>query len=350
MKNLILLLAILSSTFLIWSCEKEDATPQDDLIDSLREGVFISCEGAFGQGNAVVYFLDDRKSQIIPEVYNFVNQKLVGDVLHSMEFEDDKVYLVVNNSGKIIQVTRETFLETGVIEGLTAPTEMEVEDGKGYIGSLYSRHILVADINTLSVTDSIFLGEQSNQIFEEDNRLWVLSQSEYQGRVKDHIYYVNLSDRSVDSVKVGSNPTNWALGDDEQLYVYCRGAESSDDPAIYSIGISSQSMEHKTELDVPSDFYGRVAFDDAGDRLLIHLPGGVYTSQRGSGQLSGTPLIDLSQIQNLYGLDVDPDNGDIFIGDARDFSTSGTVNVFTSDGQPKGGFAAGIGPNHFYFE
>src|SRR5690606_42062533 len=108
-----------------------------------------------------------------------------------------------------------------------------------------------SDINTLSVTDSIFLGEQSNQIFEEDNRLWVLSQSEYQGRVKDHIYYVNLSDRSVDSVKVGSNPTNWALGDDEQLYVYCRGAESSDDPAIYSIGISSQSMrseEHTSEL------------------------------------------------------------------------------------------------------
>lgn len=350
MKNAFQFLTILLCLLLFGSCEEEEPSPPDDTITSFSDGIFISCEGAFGQGNAAVYFLDPEKSQYVPEIYNNVNQKPVGDVLQSIGLEDDKAYLVVNNSGKIIQVNVNDFIETGTIEGLSAPTTIEIENGKGYIGSLYSQHILVADINSLTVTDSIFLGEQSNEVLEEDNKLWVLSQSEYQGRIKDHIYFIKLSDRSIDSLKVGSNPVQWTLGGDDQLYVYCQGAESADGPAIYKINISSQSVDQKTEIDAPVGLFSKLAYDENNNRILVQLTDGIYTYQIGSGELSDSPLMDLANIEFLYGLGVSPENGDIYIGDAKDFSSAGSVYIFTSDGQAKGNLQVGIAPNHFYFD
>lgn len=349
MKNVFLFIAIFSGLIFLSSCEKEKPD-EPDQIDSFEDGVFISCEGAFGQGNAAVYFLDLTKMAYVPDIYKVVNQEPLGDVLHSITFEDNKAYLVINNSGKITQVSDNMFEKTGSIEGLSAPTEMEIEDGKGYIGSLYSQHVLVANMNTLKIEDSLFLGEQSNRIHENDDLLWVLSQSEYQGRTKDHIYFINLSDSTVDSVKVGSNPTDWAFGDNDELFVYCRGSESADGPAIYSINTDTPDLTKKIEVNAQNGFFSKIAYDKKQNRVLIQLEDGIYTYRSGDAAVNTTALIDLSEIESLYALDVSPDNGDIFVGDARDFNSAGAVYIYSGDGQPKTALQVGIGPNNFYFE
>ena len=350
MKNVFLFFTIVMASFLVTSCIKDDPADPDDTIDSFDSGVFISCEGAFGQGNAQVYFLDLQRSEYVPGIFNFANQKPIGDVLHSMTFEDDMVYLVVNNSGKIMEVSQTDFIETGAIEGLTAPTELEIVSDKGYIGDLYASKILVVDMNSLSVTDSIMLGESSNQVMESENNLWVLSQSEYQGRVKNHIYFVNLADYTVDSVAVGANPLQWAHNDADQLFVYCQGSEQADAPSVYVINTVTRLVEQVVEIEAPESYFSNLAYDDRNDRLLVQLPDGIYTYQPGQTNLSNDPLIDLQGVQFVYGMDVSPVNGDIYIGDARDFSSAGAVYIYAQDGQPVSTFPVGIGPNHFYFE
>ncbi|MBY5956689.1 hypothetical protein KUV50_00985 [Membranicola marinus] len=349
MKNLFLFIAFFTGFIFLSSCEKEEPE-QPDQIDSFEDGVIISCEGAFGQGNAVVYFLDPAKQAYVPEIYRTVNQEPAGDVLQSITFENDNAYLVMNNSGQIIQATEKTFEKTGSIEGLSAPTEIDIEDGQGYIGSLYSQHILVADMNSLQVNDSIFLGEQSNRIFEDDNRLWILSQSDYQGRVKDHIYVINLTDHSVDSVKVGSHPTDWAIGDNDELYVYCRGNETGESPSIHAINTESPSTTQQVELAAPGGFFTKIAYDERENRVLIPLEDGIYAYQPGDNSISSTALINLDQITALYGLGVSPDDGDIYVGDAKDFNSAGVVAIYTSTGEAKGALQVGIGPNNFYFD
>lgn len=349
MKNAFFFLFMACSLFFLTSCDQDDPMP-DEPIKSFDNGVFISCEGAFGQGNAVVYFLDLARSEYVPEIYRTINQKPVGDVLQSMQFENDKAYMVVNNSGKIIEVEKETFQETGSISGLNSPTEIEIENGKGYIGSLYSDHILVADMVGLTITDTLYLGEQSNFIREEDNHLWVLSQSEYQGRVKNHVYHINLSNGVVDSLAVGANPLHWAFGEDDELFVYCQGTEAGDNPSIYTINTVNHTVEGKTDLDVNAGFFSRLAYDDYSDRLLVQLADGIYTYQS-QGNISDSPLIPLQDVEFVYAMDVDPNNGRIYLGDARDFASAGGVLIFTNEGEL---FATipqvGIGPNHFYFE
>jgi len=349
MKNVFLFMLLFLGVSLFWSCDKDDPAPPDT-IESFDDGVFITCEGGFGLGNASIYFLDPQKMRYVPEIYHAVNQESVGDVLQSIDFHDDKAYLVVNNSGKISQVNKKTFLKTGAILGLSAPTEIDIEDGKGYIGSLYSQHILVADMSNLTITDSLYVGEQSNRIFEDDNRLWILSQSDYQGRTKDHIYYINLFDSSLDSIKVGSNPLDWAYNDNDQLFVYCQGVESGDGPAIYSIGTGALAVDQKIDVNAPRGFYSKIVYDEYQNRILIRLADGIYTFKPGDQNVSDSPLVSLGDVKNMYGLGVSPENGDIYVGDARDFSSAGMVYIYTGDGQPQSSLQVGVGPNHFYFE
>lgn len=349
MKNVFIIMMSFLGASLFWSCDKDDPAPPDT-IESFENGVLITCEGGFGLGNATVYFLDPERMGYVPQIYNTVNQEPLGDVLTSISFDDDKAYLVVNNSGKIVQVKKNTFFKIGTIKGLSNPTEIEIEDDKGYIGSLFSRHILVADMNSLAIMDSIYIGEQSNRILEDDNRLWILSQSDWRGRAKDHIYYIDLSDSSLDSVKIGSNPMDWAYDDDNQLFVYCQGIDSGDGPAIYTIDTKTFAVKRKTEVNGTASFFSKIAFDEYQKRILIQLPDGIYTYKPGDAEVSGSPLIDLADVMNLYGLGVSPENGDIYVGDARDFSGAGMVYIYSREGQPKSSFQAGVGPNNFYFD
>lgn len=349
MQKLLFIPSLFLISLLFWSCEKDDPAPPDDPIDSFEDGVIITCEGGFGQGNAVVYFLDVERSEYVPEIYSMVNQEPLGDVLQSIDFEGDKANLVVNGSGKVIQVDRKTFERSGSLEGLSSPTEIEIVDGAGYIGSLYSQHILVADMNAMTITDSIYIGEQSNFIHEADDHLWILSHSEYQGRTKDHVYYANLTDHTVDSVAVGAHPIDWAYGEEGNLYVYCRGSET-EDAAIYVLDTDSPSVAGKVDVPASSDFFGKLAYDEVNDRLLVHLSDGLFTLASGAEQLNPTAIVDLTNVQYLYGLGVAPWNGDIYIGDARDFSSAGMVFIYSSDGAPKASFSVGLGPNNFYFE
>jgi hypothetical protein len=51
----------------------------------------------------------------------------------------------------------------------------------------------------------------------------------------------------------------------------------------------------------------------------------------------------------LYGLDVDPSNGDIYCIEAGDYSSGGKVSIFDKTGAFKKSYTAGIGTNGAYF-
>lgn len=112
MKKLSFYFLAFSALIFAFACEKETKEPSET-IDSFDDGVFVTCEGSFGAGNASVYFLAPEKSLFLANIYQLVNNAIVGDVLQSITFEDDLAYLVVNNSGKILIVDEETFEKKG---------------------------------------------------------------------------------------------------------------------------------------------------------------------------------------------------------------------------------------------
>lgn len=90
-------------------------------------GLFISNEGNFTYGNASLCYYDITDSQLVTDpdgdndIFLSANGIPLGDVAQSVTAYGNTVYVVVNNSGVIFAIDRNTAKITGTIRGLTSP-------------------------------------------------------------------------------------------------------------------------------------------------------------------------------------------------------------------------------------
>ena len=60
-------------------------------------------------------------------------------------------------------------------------------------------------------------------------------------------------------------------------------------------------------------------------------------------------IADGTELRTPYGIAVNPENGDVYLTDAYQYTTNGDVYCFGSNGQKKFQFEAGINPNSIIF-
>ena len=96
LKYLALLLALT-----IFSCKKDSETTPSTSFLASPGGMYISNEGVFQSGNASLSFFNPATHMVINNVFQSANSESIGDICQSMTLINNKLYVVVNNSGKI---------------------------------------------------------------------------------------------------------------------------------------------------------------------------------------------------------------------------------------------------------
>lgn len=138
-------------TLLFLSCNKDDIGPQYSDGTNKAEGApgfWILNEGNWTWGNASVSFYDTQRKQMSNLVYQAKQNTPLGDVLQSMFFDDDKRFLILNNSHQVKMCSDEMVLMKN-FDGFNSPRYMEHLSGSEYIvSSLYGNQIYKLDINT----------------------------------------------------------------------------------------------------------------------------------------------------------------------------------------------------------
>ena len=320
---------LVSLTFVFTSCSSDDVSipsPKGDY----ENGILISHEGNFGQGNASISFATYDLETVENNVFNTINSSLLGDTAQSIAFNDDLAYIVLNVSNKIEIVNRYTFESVATINsGLSNPRFIAFSNGKGYVtnwgdgGNATDDYIAIIDLSTNTLeSNTISVVEGPEEIIANENTIYVAQQGGFSQNNKVSVIDAT-SDAVTATITVGDVPNSLQFDASGKLWVLCGGkpAWTGSETAgkLFKINtvtntatsIDFDVTEHPNFLSVEND------------TLYYYLGGSVYKMNS-----SETTLPTDSEISGLGFYNMNVNNGILYGVDAGDFASNGTLTSY----------------------
>ncbi len=322
--------------FFLSACRKEKTLPEEVNVGSGT--LLVLNEGNFMWANASVdvYNLDSGILQ--SNVYQKVNGKPLGDVLQSGGIINGDVWLVVNNSGKIVVLDSQTLKEKYSITGLGSPRYAIRAGNNVWISDLYSGKIQVRDITGKQLIKQIYTGVWTEQMVAMGNHVWVAC---YDGWLrKYHAADFNLTDSSY----VGKG-LRW-ISRDKNNRIW---ALASFNDSVYSrLQQWSDNGDRLKAFTMPLSGYASSLCMNAGGDSLYFLANGVFCMGTEDAQLPKN-FIYRKQGANFYHIARHPRRNILLICDAADYVSKGKVYLLGTSGNEIRSFTAGIIPSGFVF-
>jgi len=311
---------------LILSCTKIADKPVDTYLSG--RGVFILNEGNFRWGNGSLSYYSYDSAKIYNNLFLNINERPLGDVPNSMVIFEEMAYIVVNNSGKIEVVNKNTLMSQSTIDGLISPRNMAiVTNSKAYVTSMYSDSVAIINLNSNTISGYINIRRSSESIVVSGSKAYI---SNWVGG--DEIMVINIAtDKVTDSIKVGAEPESMVIDKNGMLWVLCNGGWMRTSPAEMNV-INPATNKVVKELVFPDKQASPSCLNiDRNGETLYYLDGGVRQLNFSSTALPTSPLIAESG-HYFYKLGINPSNSDIFVTDAADYQKRGYVLQYSKDG------------------
>ena len=325
--NLLFYVAFLA--IFISSCADDDTDPIEPKGD-YENGYFITNEGPFQNGSGTITFVEDG-GPVSQNVYKTVNGEDLGNIVNSMYIADDKGYIVVNNSNKVIVVNRYTMEKEAVIIGddIYNPRFFVADSGKGYISNWGDPNntaddfITVISLSNNAVLATIPVGEGPENMLLDAGKLFVCLKGGY--GVNNKVVIINTDSNSVtENLIVGDVPNSIIVDRNADVWVLCQGkpAYTGDETngSLFKIepvsntisSVDFTAMQHPTLLNYDSE------------KLYYNLDGKVFSFGINDTDLPTEALAGLDGY--YYAMSID--SGELYGTDAGDYASEGTLKVF----------------------
>ncbi len=307
-----------------------------------ERGVYITNEGNFQWGNAKVSYYDIATGNATEDLYEPANGLAIGDVCQSMTLYNNKGYVVMNNSSKVVVVDPNTFVAMATITGFTSPRYfLPVGNGKAYVTDLFANKIAVVDLASNSIISHIASSGATQELLMADGKVFVTNE----GRGEIHVIDPS-TDVVVDTIAVSRGANSIVEDANGKLWVACTGGGGTP-PALLRIDPQTAQVEAIFAYSNSANNPWRLNINGGGDTLYF-LRGGIY---RMAITDTGAPTSAFipADGRNLYGLGVDPVDGTLYLSDAIDYVQRGVIYRYRSDGSLLNTFHAGTIPGSFCF-
>jgi len=332
------------------SCKKDELEVVPAVFNP--PGVFVVNEGNFTTGNASLTWIGFEDDAVMPDAFYAVNKVPLGDVANYMTINNNKGFIVVNNSGLIyvIDMSDGTFL--GKISGLTSPRELLIiNDNLAFVSDLSDKYLTVVNPSTFEVTGKIDLnGRSSESMRKIGNKVFIANWSGLnQKKSNDKVLVVDVDQlKLTDSIQVSKEPNSMVVDKNNKLWVLCSGSYSNTEtPALYRIDPFDNSIEKRFDFSDKNSNPFSLSINGTGEQLYF-LSDAVFSMSITAVQLPTQPLIEKGE-NNFYTLGVRPDGEELFLADALDYVRNGQILVYSQSGDFKHKFEAGIIPGYFCF-
>lgn len=380
MKRTIILIYFLPLLLAITSCREDelvvptefDIVGDEDPTAPVR-GFYLLNEGNMGSNKCTLDFYDYHTGLYARNFYSERNPSVIkelGDVGNDIAIYGSKLYVVVNCSHKVEVLDAHTGIRLGQVD-IPNCRYVRFHRGKAYV-SAYVGPVLIdpdaprgavfeVDTTTLAITRKVTVGYQPEEMEIVDDYMYVANSGGYRAPNYDNtLSVVQMIDfKQVEQIPVDINLHRVRQDQYKQLWVTSRGDYNSRPARLFVLQKrrGHNQMEVVDTLDVPvSDMAIH------GDSLYYFATNWSNYTQKNTISYG---IIDIRTHQVVsdnfitdgtdkditipYGIAVHPLTGEIFVTDAKNYVSSGTLYCFTPDGRRKWSVRTGDIPAHITF-
>ena len=352
--------------------EPSDYEVVDAAVNASAEpsGIYLVNQGNQGSNKARLDFLNFHNGFYIRDVFTEYNPEVVkglGDTGNDVQVYKGKVFVVVNGSHKVeimdaysmkrlaqVDVPNCRFIAfDGNHAYVTSYVAKDKEALKTQKGALYR-----IDLDTYKVTGQVTVGYQPEQLVIMDGKAYVANSGGYVAGYDDTVSVVDLKSMKVEyDIKVAINLGLMLVDAEGTIWVSSQGNFSDVSSTLNYLVKKGDKYELGDSVNVPVSSMAL-----AGDK--IYVIGSTYTPpawaltttynivnaktrklESGSFITDGTE----SDIATAFTVTVNPGNGDIYVTDAKDYVSSGTLHCYTGSGKHKWSVRTGDIPGRIAF-
>lgn len=352
--------------------EPSDYEVVDAAVNASAEpsGIYLVNQGNQGSNKARLDFLNFHNGFYIRDVFTEYNPEVVkglGDTGNDVQVYKGKVFVAVNGSHKVeimdaysmkrlaqVDVPNCRFIAfDGNCAYVTSYVAKDEESLKTQKGALYC-----IDLDTYKVTGQVTVGYQPEQLVIMDGKAYVANSG---GLAKDYdntVSVVDLKSMKVEyDIEVAVNLQLMLVDAEGTIWVSSIGNYRDVSSTLNYLVKKGDKYELGGTVNVPVSSMAL-----AGDKIYVigttynpttWKPTTTYNIVNAKTRKleSGSFITDgtESDITTAYTVTVNPGNGDIYVTDAKDYVSSGTLHCYTGSGKHKWSVRTGDIPDRIAF-
>ena len=314
--------------------------PQPEAVLKGRQ-VFLINEGNFQHGNASLSAYNPHNKTVQHQIFSSFNNNIpLGDVAQDIQEFNGRYYIVMNNSGMVRVVDTTTWTLIGDISGLQTPRYIAFAEDHAFVTDLYAKKLWLLNTDQMQLEKSLDLPAPGFHITYWNKRIVV-------GLQNNQIAIVNPKTLQTDSLITLSRGVECMKEDhNDNLWILC--TKSTTNAQLIALDKNWQVIQNFTFSPTVSPHY--LEINKTRDTLIFAMEDGIYKQAMSvaSSFPSAKQLIPLNG-QNLYGLSVDPLNGDIYFYDALDYNQASDIYRYNNKGKLIHQFKGGVITNAILF-
>ncbi len=336
------------------ACESDDNGVIE--VPKVSTGVLVLNQGSYKQNNSSISYYDFTTKTTNADIFSSANNRVIGDGAQDAILYGSNLYVTVTESSVLEVIDPKTgFSKKSIsLTNGTAPRKprsMAAFNGKIFI-TLFDGNVAKFDTTKLEVEAIIPVGPNPEEIVAANNLLYVAISG---GRAAVNDSTISVIDpitfKELRKIKVVLNPTKITADSRGNLYVISSGNYGKIKATLQRIDVGTEKVTsilgfQPWNFTISNDILYLTTYDYEAYNIINKK---YYKYNIQSDNKVMTEFIPTTSIAtNPYSLDVDPTNGDIYVGET-DYSTPGKVNVFNADGSVKTTINVGISPSQTLF-
>jgi len=353
MKKIKFSLLALALTAFVISCKKNDApTPE---VPEVTTGAYVLNEGLFNSNNTTLTYYNFSNSTPTTDFYQNVNGSGLGDTGSDMIIYGGKLYIVMNVSSYLEVDDASTAKSIKKIDLKNASSQpLTPRYVVGYKNNVFvscwDGTVAVIDTAALTISKFITVGANPEQMAVVGSNLYVANSGGITPGYDSTVSVIDLNSLTeTGKITVGTNPGPMVADDAGNIYVGCNGDYASIVPKLVKVNTATNMIMKSADTAVVKiRFYKGLLYAIVGSYPTYNVR---TLSTTDFSATSPNFVTDGTIIATPYALNIDETTGDVYVGDAKDYTSPGEVFCFNTKGEKLFSFSVspGLNPNTVVF-